>query len=327
MPLLVHVIVVLERRPEVQASVVAQELDVAGLEDVINPQVGAARQLVEQLDRLVLRLGQTGNLWVPLGEEVVVVAEVDAEETLEEVEDGHFVEALLPRRDLALAVPPPSLGLIHDGGQLRRPLDHLVVDRDRGGPRRTAALLGRFEAQQRDQVGGAIIVPGLGDVGGIKPRVWFGGVMTDVFDVADQVPLFILRHSLRATESVGSGRIPGGRERSIATHHPPVLPDEPICYKGLAASIAADRNALEQHKATAERCFGLHALELGAKERQREIGLLCILRNNPGDGFSTLPAGVSMRAKASTDCQGWKMCHGAMLGEISPEWWRNLLVE
>jgi hypothetical protein len=54
-------------------------------------------------------------------------------------------------------------------------------------PVRGAALLRRGQAEQGDDVGGAVVVDGLGGGGGVEARLGAVGVLADVLDVPHQV--------------------------------------------------------------------------------------------------------------------------------------------
>ena len=74
---------VFEAGAEMQAGVVGEQLHIAGLQDVVDPNLGRCGELVEELDGLQLQLGEARDLGVALRQEVIVVAEVDAQVALD----------------------------------------------------------------------------------------------------------------------------------------------------------------------------------------------------------------------------------------------------
>ena len=81
--LAVHLGMVFEAGAEMQAGVVGEQLHIAGLQDVVDPNLGRCGELVEELDGLQLQLGEARDLGVALRQEVIGVAEVDAQVALE----------------------------------------------------------------------------------------------------------------------------------------------------------------------------------------------------------------------------------------------------
>ncbi len=114
-----------------QRSVVAEQLDVPGLQQVIQSQLITCCQAAKQFHGIQVILGESGHLCMTLTQLKVIFAKVDAEVAFVVVEDGDEEIWFATCWDFPLAVEKP--GACKHTGEVWTALDDLIVYTDAGG--------------------------------------------------------------------------------------------------------------------------------------------------------------------------------------------------
>lgn len=116
--------------PCMQAGVVAQELNITRLQQIVKTKLITRCQAAKQLHSIQVLLGKAGHLGMTLTQLKVVFTIVDAQVTLMVVEDGDEEVGLTALGDFPLAIEKP--GACEDTCQVGAALDDLVVHTDAG---------------------------------------------------------------------------------------------------------------------------------------------------------------------------------------------------
>src|SRR5262245_8936828 len=179
---------ILESAPAMQRNLIAKELNIAFLELDIGCEFGD--RVAIELNRLFLLGGQRRHAGNPQHLLDRRAGANGAEVPVGETVDRLLVPGRGPGRHLTIvrAIEIPGQHLY----QIRPPIEHLVVKRDRAGNAASAALLGRMQAKQSGTIAGIRVEANL------RIRVVAAArgavIFADVLHMPKHVPVPVLHH-------------------------------------------------------------------------------------------------------------------------------------